>query len=344
MKQRLMRPTAALFPIVGLVGALAGTITHDFVLLVFLLYYSIQLFCLCAADNFRNAAACEPSVRRVDRRFGGALLPLTIGIAVAFAVTMLLRPASQDGTNHAAVLFGLAQHAVLAAGLITIEHLFEERMFALGRRVDGVVLSCVGNGLLLVGMLLDAGSGGSACFIGAAALGTAISIVANYLIEPAHGFSLTPQNLRFAPKACLQTLLYPAAAIVAALLLSNGDGAKLDAAFPALLFGLIPWRLARTTARRTQDESRPLNLLLIAFAAIPTIAAAWLPAAQTFAQAATLALLCGAGVYCAPTGRLWTGTALTAAALLPLPTPFLNAALALAAIILNLKNAFRRKI
>ncbi len=346
MKQRLMRPTAALFPIVGLAGALAGSEIRDFMLLMFPLYFLIQLASLCAADSFRNAAACEPGVRRVDRRFAGALIPLAVGIAVAMAAVLLFRPSNTDGTDHAALLFAYVKGAAIAASLISIEHLFEERMFALGRRVDGVALSCVSNGLLLAGALLDAGrtEGVGLCLTGAAALGAGISVAANYLIEPAHGLSPL-WNLRFSPRACVQTLLYPTASVAAALLPSNGDGTRLDAVIPALLFGLIPWRLARTTARRTPDESRPLNLLLIAFAAIPAVTATWLPAAQPFAQASTLALLCAAAIFCAPGARLYTGTALIIAAVLPVAYPWhLNAILALAAVAINLKGAFLRKV
>lgn len=357
MRQRLMRPTAALFPLVGIVGAVAGSGVRDFILLVFLFYYLIQLVGLCSADSFRNAAAQEPGVRRVDRRFGGTLLPLLVGIAAAFTVALLFRPANAppEEVDYAAYLFNALLCASLSAAFIAVEHLFEERMFALGRRIDGVALSCVSNGLLLAGVLLEAGSAGRAgrWFAGATALGALISVAASYLIEPGHGFSLSPRNLPFAPRACLQTLLYPLAAGAVLFLsftastnaLIQGNEVAMEAGtlLAAACYGLIPWRLARTTARRTADESRPLDLLLIAFAAIPAMLAPWLPGAQPPALAGALALLCAAAVFCAPDGRLCAGVALTVAALLNFKFPYLNALLALAALLLNARRALLRR-
>lgn len=340
-----MRPTAALFPIALLAGAFAGGGSWDFVLLVFLLYYTAQLLGLCAADSFRNAAACEPGVRRVDKRFGGALSCALFASAVMLLFALLLRSNSADGMDHAALLRRMILRATISAILINIEHLFEERMFALGRRVDGVALSCIGNGILLAGALIDAETNAAgAIFALAAGLGAALAIATGYAIEPPHAFSLRPVNIPFFPRACLQTLLYPALACALALLSAGGDGAKLDATVPALLFGLIPWRLARTTARRSADESRPLNLLLIAFAAVPPILAGWLPAARPFASMGALALICGAAAFCAPGKRLYIGIALTVAACLPISYPlYLNAVFALAAVLVNVRRAFLRR-
>ena len=350
MKQRLMRPTAALFPLVGLIAALLSQGTRDFVLIVFILYYLIQLVSLCATDSFRNAAACEPGMRKVDRRFGGALPFMLIAVAAALLLARSFQSPSMDintmyAVDHARYIQEQLFRAALTAAFISIEHLFEERMFALGRRVDGVILSCICNGILLAGALIDAEASAAGNIITVAAgIGMAISLVTAYAIEPPHGFSLKPRNVPFFPRACIQTLLYPAIACAAVLLQSNGNGAQLDAAIPAVLFGLIPWRLSRTTARRTYDESRPLNLLLIAFAAVSAIAAIWLPAVRPFALTATVALLCGAAVFCAPSTRLYAGIGLVIAAVLPLSYPYdLNAIPALVAILINIKHAFLRK-
>lgn len=350
MRQRLTRPTAALFPLVGLVAALLSSAARDFVTLTYFAYYAIQLASLCATESFRNAAACEPGVRRVDRRFGSALLCALIGSAIALLFTQLLRPATinadaAQAVDHSAYIYRMIFRATLAAALINIEHLFEERMFALGRRIDGVLLSCISNGILLADALLDANAGADGGYFAlAAGLGALLSAATSYAIEPPHGFSPLPRNLPFLPRASLQTLLYPAASLAAALFLSDGDGAKLDASLPALLFGLIPWRLARTTARRTPDESRPLNLLLTAFATIPTITATFHPAAQPYAQTGTLSLICAAAIFCAPSARLYIGTALILVATLPLSYPWhIKLIPALAAIVINLKGIFLRK-
>ena len=347
MKQRLMRPTAALFPIVGIISVLWGDAAYT--VGVFLVYYLLTICTLCAADCFRNGAAQEPGVRRVDQRFGGTLLPLLAGIVLVWIWGEWRVAVNLDFDAIEIVpWYGLFPTAVA----IIVEQTFEERMFALGRRMDGVILSCVANGLLLAGLLLTGGSGlpqpitGFYTVIGAA-LGAVIAAATCYAIEPPHGFSMKPRNLKFAPRACAQTILYPVLMFIALGLVAiySENNAYEDVRFgAAACFGLIPWRLARTTCRRTADESRPLNLLLITFVAIPAAIAAWLPAAQLFAIASGIALLCAALVFCAPSARLYAGIALTAATFIPFPTPIINTALALAAILINTKQAFLRKV
>ena len=330
MKQKLMRPTAALFPIAGIAGVLMGN--HSSVMVVFVSYYLMQFFSLCATDCFRNAAAQEPGVRRVDRRFSGSFLPLIIGAILTwlvwqFALVPLWRTRTWQST-------------CIAAALVCIEHLFEERMYMLGRRIDGVMLSCVTNGLLAVGFMLGGGAATNRAIyvlIGAA-LGAAIAIVVSYVIEPSHEFSLKPENLRFVTSAAPQTLLY---VLIATIATTITKARLLDMMLP-LLFGLIPWRLARTTCRRTQDESRAINLILIAFAAIPTAISTLMPIAQSFALTAYVALVCAALVFCAPSERFFAGIALTAIAFVT--PPVISVILALAAIIINLNKAFLKKV
>lgn len=349
MKQKLMRPTAALFPLAGGIAALAGNLSGA--LYIFLFYYGAQLFSLCVADCFRNAAAREPGVRRVDRRFSGAAAQLLAGIALMCVVLFLTAKESMSNPG--------AWCAVAAASLISIEQLFEERMYALARPLDGAILSAISNGLLLTGLLLDSGKSASgspatAFAAGGAALAALIAAATTYAVEPAHGFSLKLRNLPFAPVACLQTLLYPAACAawfaVEALLLRRTDAAPRP--WPSFFAGLVLWRLARTLCRRAQDESRPLNLLLTALAAAAISAAAQIPQLLPCAIATELALLCAAALFCAPSIRLYTGLALTLAALAltiasPLPANWnalLSIACAAAAPILNLKRAFLRRV
>ena len=353
MNGRLMRPTAALFPLAALIAAAMGsTLAGRLVLL----YYTMQLCTLCAVDCFRNGAAREPGVRRADKRFGGGITQLVLGMGLLLAA-MLLCPVLKP---HFSVGF------FAAAGCVTLEQLFEERMYALGRRVDGVVLSVIANLLLAAGLLLD-GAGGvelelphlADCpfTLGGAALGALIALGTAYLVEPGHGFSLKPVNLKLFPRSCAQTLLYPAAALAIAAALPV-ELRERFVGLEALLYGLILWRLARTTCRRTDEESRPLNLLLVTLAALPT--AAWLIWPELsfrgmqllpFAAAAALAMLCAGAVFCAPAWRYWLGFMLVLAAdalnvLHPLPELWNMAAgcaLCLVAVILNLHKAFLRK-
>ena len=340
MKTGLLRPSAALFPLAGLTAALLGR--EESVISLFFLVHCIQLFSLCAADCFRNGAAREPGVRRVDRRFGGALVQLAGGILLLALAARFLFPRE------------IRACSLIAAACICIEQLFEERMFALSRSLDGAILSLISNLLLLVGLMLEGGALEAplpgfflACAAGLSAL---IAAVTAYALERAHGFSLKPRNLPLCPRAVLQTLLYPALG-AAALLLHRRMGAPQAQPLP-LLSGLILWRLARTVARRAADESRPLNLLLLLPTAGLAAASAFLPALLPWAAALLLSLLCAALVFCAPSVRLFCGIflcggALALASLHPLPpTPCAAAACALsaAAVALNLRRAFLKRV
>ena len=353
MNRRLMRPTAALFPLAALIAAAMGSALAGRLVL---LYYALQLFTLCAVDCFRNGAAREPGVRRADKRFGGGITQLVLGTGLLLA-GMLLCPVLKPHFN--AGLFA-------AAGCVTLEQLFEERMYALGRRVDGVVLSVIANLLLVAGLLLDSAGGvevnlpvalDAPFTLGGAALGALIALGTAYLVEPAHGFSLKPVNLALMPRACAQTLLYPAAALAICAVLPE-NVRKGFVGLEPLLYGLILWRLARTTCRRTDEESRPLNLLLVALTAIPAAIGAVLPELTlcglpmiSFAAAAALAALCAGVVFCAPEWRYWLGYALVLAAdaltmLQPLPERWnmiAGCACCLVAVILNLHKAFLRR-
>ena len=325
MKQRLMRPTAALFPIACLVGAVTG---HFFIALY---YYILQFLSLCAVDCFRNAAAREPGVRQVDRRFSGAFVPTAFAI-----VAIIMLQTSRSWIERTTT----ASPSLIIASLIVIEHLFEERMWALGRRIDGVILSCLANGLLAMGFILDRATGEAVCYAEyAAGLGAAIAIISSYAIERPHGISLMPSNLEYALHSYLQTLLYPAMIVTMNLILHDWYITR-----RAALYGLIAWRLSFTICRRTADESRPLNLLMIAFAAIPAAIAGWYSPAYFFAITATMALVSSAAAFLAPGKRLYIGIALTLAALIRFPIPYINAALAAAAILINTKQAFLKKV
>ena len=345
MKQGLMRLTAALFPAVLLVSALVGD--RSAVSSLFIFWCCVQFFSLCSVDAFRNAAAREPGVRRVDRRFSGTWPMILLGTALT-GITACFTRGWQD-----------AMALVISAGLITIEQLFEERMFALSRRTDGNVLSVLSNVLLLAGLMLDSG-GSVAAPVGisgfftacGAGLGAVISIIASYSIEPMHAFSLVPRNIAFFPKAAVQCLLYPAAMLLC------GFGS-------AGFAGMMLWRLSRTVCRRAADESRPLNLLLVSAPAVLLLAGVFLPetfaaafaveaagvfaASAVCAAAAIAALICALIVFCAPGWRVYAGTALligaAAAAIAGIAhAEYIAIALCIAAVVLNMHKAFLRKV
>jgi len=311
MKRRLMRPSAAFFPLALLVSAIFG---NEITTLAFLLlWYLLQIATLCAPAAFRIAAAREPGVRRVGRCFWGGIAQCIIGGALVFVPIASL-------ASSAAYTSGFIALAA-AAFLIIIEHMFEERIFALGRKVDGTLLSLISNGFLLLGLLLDAGNAlkapeiysrllgrtaelGNFYLLCGCAASVVISIVLSLLIAPGKGFTPLPLNCRFAPKALLQELLYPAAAAMVIVTLPGNSIFTHH-----LLLGLMLWQLSRTVCRRTESESRKLDWLLLGISAALAVLACLHPAFFPYALCCGLALICAAAVYLAPSVRIYAGMA-----------------------------------
>ena len=306
MKRKLMRPSAAFFPLAMLASAVFGNEATTLAFL--LLWYALQITTLCAPDAFRNAAAREPGVRRVGKRFWGGIVQCLIGGAVLFVPVWKL----SVGLAVANSVVPLA----IAAFLMIIEQTFEERMFALGRNVDGTLLSLISNILLLLGLMLDAGSGVKApefynsllgrtaelgnfyllCGCGAAVL---ISIIMSLLIARGKGFTPFPINCGFVPKALLQVFVYPTAVVV--LLVSGKFG--IDTRH--MLAGLILWQLSRTVCRRIRMESKPLDWLLTVVCAVFAVLACLHPAFMPYAVCCAAVFACAAIVYLAPSVRLY---------------------------------------
>ena len=348
MKQMLMRPSAALFPAVLLVSALRGD--AQLTALLFFCWLVLQLCTLCSAEAFRNAAAREPGVKRVDKRFSGAWPVLVLGGVLGGAIGVFLQGK------------GLISQWMLpaaAAWLIIIEQLFEERMYALSHSSDGAILGVVANVLLFAGLMIDSSEGiaspvnlsGFYTLCGAG-LGMLISIIASYIIEPMHAFSLVPRNIGFFPKAAVQSLLYPAVVFAVLAILMDIEGEPFAAVFQSdfscVFAGLILWRLSRTVCRRANDESRPLNLLLVASCTLLIIGGCFVETLTVFGFFAIIALLCSIIVYCAPSVRLYIGFVLLCVAWLYL-SPYsqshlIGIACSAVAIILNLHKAFLKKV
>lgn len=362
MKRSLMRPTDVLFPLASIAASKLGNVYSPFYVLI--CYYILQLFSLCAVDCFRNAASREPGVRRVDKRFGGAILPILFAIGVSILLFLKFAEESSE-LIYIMPTFG-------AAVCLIFEQLFEERMHAIGKSVDVVMMSVVSSVLFFGGMMLDScwkleSPLDSIFTLCGAGMGMVISMIASLISEPLKSFSLVPRNLGFIPKALVQTLLYPAAmCVILFMQVRRGDdyihALEKYLALP-LLYGLIPWRLSRTVCRRTQDESRTLNLLLIGFAALGIIYHApfemmgfyfkgveiYQIAMHICSEALIVALICGAIVFCAPSVRFYVGTILIVVAgnMCRWDPPYggyIIIALCLIAVVLNLKKAFLKKI
>lgn len=293
-KRRLLRHSAAFFPLTLLAAAVFGDLNLTLDLLR--AYFALQIASLCAPTAFCNAAAREPSPKRVGRRFRGAMVQLLIGAALILGAMHFFPQA----------LSRLKIEALVAALFVIIEQTFEERLFALSRRVDGTLLSLIANALLLLGLTLDSGAflGNatplahpyllSACLT-SALLGATLAA----LLAGGSGFSPLPLNYAFAPNAMVQELFYPAALMCLVAL----EKFEIDL-YPALV-GWTLWRLSRTVCRRKRAESKPLDWLLVAAAWIALILALFFPPLLPYALACCAALLCAAIVYLAPSLRLY---------------------------------------
>ena len=296
MKRKLMRPSAAFFPLSLLTSAVFGDklVTALFLLL----WYALQLTSLCASDCFRNAAAREPGVRRVGRRFWGGIMQCLLGGALLIVPIGMLSRELMLGNSF----------VVLAASafLIIIEQMFEERMFALSRRVDGTLMSLISNGLLTVGLMFSSAKGlnnpagldYSWLLIGCGATAL-ISAALTFVMAGGKGFTLLPVNCGFAPRALLQVFLYP----LAAAAVVTGLEAAVDTRH--ILAGLILWQLSRTICRRTHTESKPLDWLLTIVCAVFAVAACLIPACLPYTLCCCAAFICAAILYCAPSFRLY---------------------------------------
>ena len=336
-KNRLMRPSAAFFPL-ALAAAewLTDEITSSLVLII---YFVLQLLSLCAVDAYRNAAAREPGPRKADRRFWASFEMLVVAMMIACVFYI----ATNDGDALGNILFAGVPWLVL------IEQLFEERLFTLNRRSDGNLLALIANGLLFAGLMLDGSNGLPKPFesfyaLLAAGLGALIAILASLVIAPPRGFSVIPRNLGFAPKAMVQALLYPAAVLALTLGVRSFDNSVYG-----FFAGFALWRLSRTVCRRSADESRPLSLLLVAVNALFIGAAGFIPSLIDPAVCCMTALVCAMIVFLRICRRNLIGTLLLAGALACVClkieyAAYIAIACGLIALIINLKNAFLKKV
>ena len=238
--------------------------------------------------------------------------------------------------------------AVGAAWLVLVEHLFEERLYTLHRSADGSMLSMISNALLFTGLMLDASGGVHAEYelfftLIAAAAGAMISVIASFAIQKPRGFTLMPKNLLFAPKAMVQTLLYPAAALAIGLFMPGEDMGQICGFYA----GLLLWRLSRTVCRRTDAESRPMNFMLIAPCAILAAAACFLLPAHDAALMCLAAALCAVAVFARIGVRNVSGIVLAAAAIAMQKMNLHWAAsviCAVAAVVINSHRAFMKRV
>lgn len=256
--RRLWRPGDAFLPASFLIAALLG---RDAVsLFLFIAFYSVKLCALVSSNGLRNAFARQPSMRYVQ---GSATLALLLQLPGAAIAALIAHLTGQNEAIYALISCGL---------LLNIEHVFYEYLFSVGDGQSAILCRGITALLTLAGILLSSPRSPEPVLPAAieviwplitsglsAMVGLVISLTLGGRFKPKYNGEI----LRAAPLALLQTLLYPALAIAAMVLLKPGEPAALP-----LFAGLALYEPCRTPFRRTPTESGPLNrALLIASAA-----------------------------------------------------------------------------
>ena len=255
-RMKLLRPSDALVPAAFAIGALVHSGTYE--LTLYACYLAVGLLSLFSCRGVRIAFALQPSMRYVRGSVKCALLTQLAGLGLSFAAYKLL---GEPG--------GAAIPALLAAGaLLNIEHTFYEYLFAVGDGRSATLSHGLAALFLAAGIVLAKGPGGALrpewtlAMTGLSALSAiAVSLVMG------DGFKgpLNAAVLRAAPRAMLQSLLYPLAAGAALWVFAGWELSV------GLFCGLILYELCRTPFRRSPMESAPLNRALAA--ALPLSAA-----------------------------------------------------------------------
>ena len=271
MKQRrtnrsLVRPSDAILPGAMLAGSILGYGGPAAEL--YAAWFAVALLSLFACRGLRAAFALQPAIRDVRGSVKCALLLTLFGGAAAAGLSGLLPGGYEPGTL-----------SLIGAGfLLNIEHIFYEYMYAAGEKRSATLSRGLTALFLLAGIILE-----TSRIIGSTLLftfqeirpetantpaGTPFMLIAagiSALTAMAVGLAMgggirgrvNGAVLRCAPRAALQTALYPAAAF---LLFRLTDADSFGLSFFA---GLIVYELCKTPFRRSPMESRRFNVALL---------------------------------------------------------------------------------
>ena len=267
---RLIRPADALMPIAALI---ALPFTNYLAFISFAVPLAgITLLSLASCRGLRAAFATQPSIRSVRGGVKAALLLQLGGTALFCAGWRAFDPT-----------LDLQQLALAGAALaFNIEHTFYEYLYATGDGRSAVMSRILSSALVAAGIILYSSHDGDPLWLfGACAIAAgASSVIALAIGGPLNG-PLNGQVLRCAPRALLQIFLYPLAGAAICHLVARFS--------PELPFSLIPffvglalYEVCRTPFRRSQQESRALDRLLIGAAGVGAmcIAASFTPFAR----------------------------------------------------------------
>ena len=256
-KMRLLRPTDAALPLAFLIAAIAGH--GEAAAAICAAKLAAHTLGLSTAEGARIAFATQPSMRTARGTVKLALLLQCAGAVLCGVGAWLFR-----GELSAVKLLLLT-----AAGLLmNIGHVFYEYLFAAGEKRSAVLCELLTAILLLAGMLMspapDLTSDATEDVLYplcASGIGALVSAVIGLAIGGGLKGRLNPQVLKVAPRALLQSLLYPSLAVAAMLLV---PWVRLE---PIAFFaGLALYQLCRTPFRRSSLEGRTFNRAVIAIA------------------------------------------------------------------------------
>lgn len=210
------------------------------------------LLALFTARGLRIAIATQPSVRTVRGSVACALIAQCVGLALALAAC----PFAEKRLNTSLLPF------IIAGFLLNIEHMFYEFLHSLGDGRSATLSHGLSALFLAAGISLSTGPlNTQRLFLipAMAGLSALVAAVVGLTLGGLRRGRLNAAVLRVAPRAALQTLLYPLLAGAALLI-------RPDIPFFPLFIGLAVFELCRTPFRRTFRESAPLFRLLAAAA------------------------------------------------------------------------------
>ena len=218
-------------------------------LLLYIATLIISALSLFAGRGIRIAFARQPAIRHVRGSVKCALLLTLAGAALSFLAARLLRHPMAD-----------ALPLIAAGTLLNIEQIFYEYMYAIGDRRSAALSRSLTALFILTGLLLSEEN--ALWLVGMAGLSALVSIIVSLVMGDGVRGRLDATVVRCAPRAALQTALYPAAALGIYFALRPE---RIGLPFFA---GLTLYELCKTPFRRSPLEARPLNkYLLVACAA-----------------------------------------------------------------------------
>ena len=292
----LFRPADILLPLAFLAASLLGR--GAAALALFAALYAVKLCSLAASDGLRATFAAQPSVKYVQGSAIVALIAQLPGAALAALILHLI-----PGTR---VLVPL----VPCGMLLNAEQVFCEYLYAIGDKKSAMFSRCITAGLTLLGLMLCMPRNYGAVEIAAvdpawplitSALSACVGLVICIALGGKRDPKLNFEVMRRAPLSMLQAALCPALMLAALTLLWPAG----PVAAP-LFAGLALYEACRTPFRRSPLESRPMNRLLLAVAAVAAVCGALsrlLPhgplsdAVAMTSVALLIAALCAFGLY-----------------------------------------------